>query len=83
MRLTAHSPVKSAVQGFRLSTPDNLEFREMTRTFAEVGAFPLGDGVVGRRLWRYAGAVNLTAGDHPLRVRWCVGRRHALRQCSG
>src|SRR6476620_7868401 len=38
MRLTAHSPV-NPLQGFRLSTPEYLEFREMTRSFSEVGAF--------------------------------------------
>ena len=68
MRLTAHSPV-NPLQGFRLSTPEYLEFREMTRTFAEVGAFSVGDGVSGGGSGGWAGAVNLTAGDHPLRVR--------------
>src|SRR6478735_4025672 len=68
MRLTAHSPV-NPLQGFRLSTPEYLEFREMTRSFSEVGAFSVGDGVSGGGSGGWAGAVNLTAGDRPLRVR--------------
>src|SRR5258708_29100996 len=32
MRLTAHSPV-GPLQGFRLSTPEYLEFRDMNRSF--------------------------------------------------
>jgi hypothetical protein len=37
MRLTAGYPVGS-VQGFRLSTPEYLEFRAMNKSFREVGA---------------------------------------------
>jgi predicted permease len=68
MRLTAYSPA-SPLQGFRLSTPEYLEFREMTRSFADVGAFSVGDGVAGGGSGGWAGAVNLTAGDRPVRVR--------------
>jgi len=68
MRLTAHSPV-NPLQGFRLSTPEYLEFREMNRSFAELGAFSIGDGVSGGGSGGWAGAVNLTAGDRPMRAR--------------
>ena len=68
MRLTAYSP-DNPRQGFRLSTPEYLEFREMTRSFADVGAFSVGDGVAGGGSGGWAGAVNLTAGDRPVRVR--------------
>jgi predicted permease len=68
MRLTAYSPA-SPLKGFRLSTPEYLEFREMSRSFAEMGAFSVGDGVSGGGSGGWAGAVNLTAGDRPLRVR--------------
>ena len=54
MRLTAHSPT-NPLQGFRLSTPEYLEFREMTRSFADIGAFSVGDGV--RAAARAAGPV--------------------------
>src|SRR5580765_3105742 len=62
MRLAAYSTA-SPLQGFRLSTPEYLEFREMTRSFADVGAFSVGDGVAGGGSGGWAGAVNLTAGD--------------------
>ena len=68
MRLTAHFPV-GPLQGFRLSTPEYLEFREMNRSFAEVGAFAVGEGVAGGGSGGWAGAVNLTAGDRPVRAR--------------
>ena len=77
MRLTAHSPV-DPLQGFRLSTPEYLEFREMTRSFAEVGAFSVGDGVAAGGSGGWAGAVNLTAGDRPLRVRSALVDDHLL-----
>ena len=41
----------------------------MNRSFADVGAFSVGDGVAGGGSGGWAGAVNLTAGDRPLRVR--------------
>ncbi|HEU4937545.1 MAG TPA: ABC transporter permease [Vicinamibacterales bacterium] len=66
MRLTAHYPIG---QGHRLSTPEYLEFREMNRSFAAVGAFALGDGVAGGGSGGWAGAVNLMAGDRPVRAR--------------
>ena len=77
MRLTAYSPA-GPLQGFRLSTPEYLEFREMTRSFADVGAFSVGDGVSGGGSGGWAGAVNLTAGDRPLRVRSALVDDHLL-----
>ena len=68
MRLTAQSST-GPLQGFRLSTPEYFEFREMTRAFADVGAFSIGDGVAAGGSGGWAGAVNLTAGDRPLRAR--------------
>jgi hypothetical protein len=46
MRLTADYPI-GPLRGVRLSTPEYLEFREMNRSFAEVGAFAVGEGVTG------------------------------------
>ena len=77
MRLTAHSPA-NPLQGFRLSTPEYLEFREMTRSFADVGAFSVGDGVAAGGSGGWAGAVNLTAGDRPVRVRSALVDDHLL-----
>jgi hypothetical protein len=77
MRLTAHFPVGS-LQGFRLSTPEYLEFRDMTRSFAEVGAFAVGEGVSGGGSGGWAGAVNLTAGDRPVRARAALVDGHLL-----
>ena len=77
MRLTAYSPA-NPLQGFRLSTPEYLEFREMTRSFADVGAFSVGDGVAGGGSGGWAGAVNLTAGDRPVRVRSALVDEHLL-----
>jgi predicted permease len=68
MRLTALAP-DNPLQGFRVSTPEYLEFRDMTRSFAEIGAFAVGEGVAGGGSGGWAGAVNLTAGNRPVRVR--------------
>ena len=68
MRLTAQFP-DGPLQGFRLSTPEYLEFQRMTRTFAAVGAFAVGDGVAGGGSGAWAGAVNVMAGDRPVRAR--------------
>jgi predicted permease len=77
MRLTAHFPV-GPMQGLRLSTPEYQEFREMNRSFAEVGAFSVGDGVAGGGSGGWAGAVNLTAGDRPVRARSALVDSHLL-----
>jgi predicted permease len=77
MRLSAQSPV-GPLQGFRLSTPEYLEFREMNRSFAEVGAFAVGEGVSAGGSGGWAGAVNLTAGDRPVRARSALVDDHLL-----
>ena len=55
MYLTTQFPAFGFEQ-FWVSPPEYFEFREMTESFAAVGAFTTGE-------------VNLTAGDRPLRVR--------------
>ena len=77
MRLTAHYPV-GPLQGYRLSMPEYLEFRQMSQTFREVGAFAIGEGVAGGGSGAWAGAVNLMAGDRPLRVRSALVDEHLL-----
>ena len=76
MRLTAHDPV--GLQAYRLSAPEYLEFRDLNRSFAAVGAFAVGDGVAGGGSGAWAGAVNLTAGDRPLRARTALVDEHLL-----
>jgi predicted permease len=76
MRLTAHDPV--GLQAYRLSTPEYLEFRNMNRSFAAVGAFAVGEGVAGGGAGAWAGAVNLTAGDRPVRARTALVDEHLL-----
>ena len=78
MRLTAHYPV-GPLRGFRLSMPEYLEFREMNRSFVEVGAFAAGgEGVAGGGSGAWDGAVNLMAGDRPLRARSALVDEHLL-----
>ena len=77
MRLTAHYPV-GPVQGYRLSTPEYLEFRDLNRSFADVGAVAVGEGVAGGGSGAWAGAVNLMAGDRPLRARCALVDEHLL-----
>ena len=77
MRLTAHFPV-GPLKGFRLSTPEYVEFRSMNQSFAEVGAFSIGEGVAAGGSGGWAGAVNLTAGKRPLRVRSALVDDHLL-----
>ena len=77
MRLTAQFPV-GTLRGFRLSTPEYVEFRQMNRSFSEVGAFAVGDGVAAGGSGGWAGAVNLTAGDRPLRARSALVDEHLL-----
>jgi predicted permease len=77
MHLTAHFPV-GPLHGFRLSTPEYLEFRAMNRSFAGVGAFVVGEGVTGGGSGGWAGAVNLTAGDRPVRARSALVDEHLL-----
>ena len=77
MRLTAHFPI-GPLDGFRLSTLEYEEFRHMNRSFAAIGAFAIGDGAVGGGAGAWAGAVNLTAGDRPLRARSALVDEHLL-----
>ena len=68
MRISAQFPV-GPLQGFRLSTPEYLELREMNQSFAELGAFSVGDSAIGGGSGGWSGAVNVTAGDRPVRAR--------------
>jgi predicted permease len=78
MRLTAHfSSAGPARVG--LSHPEYVEFREMNRSFAHVGAFTTGRGNTGGGSGVWSGEVNLTAGDRPLRVRSAAVDDHLLR----
>ncbi len=62
MYLTAEAP---GIGGTRsgLSAPEYIEFRQMNRSFAAVGAYSTGGAAYT------TGEVNLTDGDRPLRVR--------------
>jgi putative ABC transport system permease protein len=76
MHLTPYFPIGPR-QGSRLSTLEYLEFRRMNRSFAEVGAFSVGgEGVAGSGSGAWSGAVNLMAGDRPLRARSALVDEH-------
>jgi putative ABC transport system permease protein len=78
MHLTPHFPI-GPQQGLRLSTPEYLEFRAMNRSFAAVGAFSVGgEGVAGSGAGAWSGAINLVAGDRPLRARSALVDEHLL-----
>jgi putative ABC transport system permease protein len=64
MFLTTQFPTLGFLQ-FWVSAPEYLEFREINRSFSDVGAYTLGE-------------VNLTAGDRPLRVRSAQVDEHLL-----
>ena len=72
MYLTAETP---AIAGARspLSAPEYTEFRQMNRSFAEVGAYSMGGAAYT------TGEVNLTGGDRPLRVRSISVDAHLLK----
>ncbi len=77
MRLTTQFPVLgSTVTG--LSTPEYVEFRQMNRSFAHVGAFTTGRTNTGGGSGVWAGEVNLIAGDRALRVRSAAVDEHLL-----
>jgi predicted permease len=77
MRLTTQFPaLGSTVAG--LSTPEYVEFREVNRSFAHVGAFTTGRTNTGGGSGSWAGEVNLTAGDRALRVRSAAVDEHLL-----
>jgi predicted permease len=64
MHLTTQFPGFGFTQ-FWVSPPEYMEFRELNRSFAAVGAFTTGEA-------------NLTAGDRPLRVRTASVDEHLL-----
>jgi predicted permease len=64
MYLTTQFPSLGFPQ-FWVSPPEYMEFREMNRSFAAVGAYTTGE-------------VNLTAGDRPVRVRSASVDEHLL-----
>jgi predicted permease len=75
MYLTAESP---AIGGTRnaISAPEYMEFRQMNRSFAAVGAYSIGGAAYT------TGEVNLTAGDRPLRMRSISVDAHLLKALS-
>lgn len=75
MYLTAEAP---AIGGTRsaLSAPEYIEFRQMNRSFAAVGAYSTGNAAYT------TGEVNVTAGDRPLRVRSISADAHLLKALS-
>ena len=77
MRLTTQSPVAGST-GIGLSHPEYVEFREMNRSFAHVGIFTTGRVNTGGGAGAWAGEVNITAGDRPLRVRSAAVDDHLL-----
>ena len=77
MRLTTVFPVMGS-NGAGLSYPEYEEFRQMNRSFADVGAFTTGRINSGGGGGVWAGEVNLTAGDRPLRVRSAAVDHHLL-----
>jgi predicted permease len=72
MYLTAEAPVIESTRG-ALSAPEYADFRQMNRSFAEVGAYSTGGTAYT------TGEVNLTAGDRPLRVRSVSIDTHLLK----
>ena len=64
MFLTTQFPTLGFLQ-FWVSAPEYFEFRQINRSFSEVGAYTLGE-------------VNLTAGDRPLRVRSAQVDEHLM-----
>jgi predicted permease len=75
MYLTAEAP---AIGGARnaLSAPEYIEFRQMNRSFAAVGAYSTGGAAYT------TGEVNVTAGDRPLRARSISVDAHLLKALS-
>ena len=84
MRLTAQYP---SLGELGVSNPEYDEFRNMSRAFAQVGAFAIG-GISGNGNGAWTGAVNVTAGGRPLRVRSALVDEHLLNvlgvpRCTG
>lgn len=72
MYLTAEAPAIGSTQT-ALSAPEYIEFRQMNRSFAQVGAYSTGGAAYT------TGEVNLTAGDRPMRVRSISVDAHLLK----
>ncbi|MBV9084751.1 MAG: ABC transporter permease [Acidobacteriaceae bacterium] len=72
MYLTAEAPATGATRS-AISAPEYIEFREMNRSFAAVGAYSTGGAPYT------TGEVNLTGGDRPLRVRSISVDAHLLK----
>src|SRR5262245_24401338 len=72
MYLTAESPVTGNTPN-ALSAPEYEEFRQMNRSFAEVGAYETGGAAYT------TGEVNFATGDRPLRVRSISVDAHLLK----
>jgi predicted permease len=77
MRLTSQFPVVGSA-GTGLSHPEYDEFRRMTRSFAQLGAFTTGGTSQGGGSGVWAGEVNMTAGDRPIRVRSAAVDHHVF-----
>jgi len=75
MYLTAEAPAIGGT-GSALSAPEYIEFRQMNRSFAAVGAYSTGGAAYT------TGEVNLTTGDRPLRVRSISVDAHLLKALS-
>jgi predicted permease len=71
MVLTAESPATGGARN-ALSAPEYTEFRQMSQSFAAVGAYSTGGAAYT------TGEVNLTAGDRPLRARSISVDAHLL-----
>ncbi len=71
MYLTAESPVARDDRG-ALSVPEYIELRQMSRSFAAIGAYSTSGAAYS------TSEVNLTAGDRPLRVRSIAVDAHLL-----
>jgi predicted permease len=72
MYLTAEAPAIGSTRS-ALSAPEYIEFRQMNRSFAEVGAYSTGGTAYT------TGEVNLSAGGRPLRVRSISVDAHLLK----
>src|SRR5258705_4208482 len=75
MYLTAEAPAIGGT-GSALSAPEYIEFRQMNRSFAAVGAYSTGGAAYT------TGEVNLTTGERPLRVRSISVDAHLLKALS-
>jgi predicted permease len=76
VRLTARFPLAGSAGG-AISYPEYEEFRAMARSFADAGVFAIG-GTVGGGSGGWVGAVNLSAGERPLRARAALVDDHLL-----